>query len=282
MKKRYLIIACAIPIGIWLIVPFLVQYPKWVIYKLNPDCAKGLADASCAASFAALGQSGDIYGVASSLFSGLALFAVAATLWFDFSARRSSRKPLLVCTIDETKELSFDEPSHKRPRSVRFRAAVKVKAAHDTAMNISANLMFRAGNFNLDLGRLHVQVPLLSGDSEILEYGSLLRETEIKMFVDELNQGTKMFLDVSAQCNSIEELRWQTSVTYELSFHNSDIELIRKLTHDEAVLIEAWQGGAAVSLDYKIEADSWSHKEVTTDNRPPLGRKKISSFFSRN
>jgi hypothetical protein len=278
VKKRYLFAACAIPIATWLAVPFLVQYPGWMFSKVFPECQTGLKDEQCVAIHAALGQSGDIFGVASSLFSGLALFAVAATLWVDYAARRTSRKPLVVCTIDETKEVSFFDPAHKRPRSIRFRAAIKVEAANDTAMNTSVDLALRIGKYQLEPGRLHVQVPLLSGQDSVLEFAALIGEAEIKKIIDEFAKGSSMYLDVRGNCNSLEGLNWETAVTYELTFHNSDIELIRKLLHDEAVLLDAWQGGAAVRLDYKIEPDSWTHRQVVT-SRPKTSFQKIIAEY---
>ena len=49
----------------------------------------------------ALGATGDIFGAMTSLFSGLALFAVAFTLWSDTNARREARKPLMLLSLDD-------------------------------------------------------------------------------------------------------------------------------------------------------------------------------------
>lgn len=262
MKKRYLFLACIVPLAIWLIVPFAIQYPIWVFSSNIPACKAGLADDACIKMVAALGQSGDIYGLASSLFSGLALFAVAATLWADYSARRTSIKPLLVCTIDDAKELLFDDPVHTLPRSVRFAASVVVKAANDTALNTSVSFVLSVGKFSLSLEEQDVQVPLLAGQAANIEFLKRLDATSIQQLIAEVDSGKTMTLHMEASCDSMEGLSWKTHVTYKLRFKNSDIEMIRKLMHDEAVLIEAWKNGAAVALHYEVVSGSWKHESI--------------------
>jgi hypothetical protein len=261
MKKRYVLGACVVPIIVWLLVPLLVQYPHWVFSKIFSACVDSNST-ECLSAYAKIGQSGDAFGVASSLFSGLALFAVAATLWVEYAARRSSRKPLLVCTIEQAKEISFDEPSHTQPRSVRFQASINVKAANDTAMNIVVKAKVEAGKFDIDLGSKYVQVPLLDGQSNTLEFCERIGEKKIKALVDEIARSTDIKLFVDARCNSLEGVIWETSVSYSLNFTNGDDDLMRKLLHDETALLLAWQGGAAVSMKYQIEDDSWLHKRV--------------------
>jgi hypothetical protein len=260
LKKKYLVWACVVPLFFWFTVPFLIRYPIFVFSKTIPACEIDISDPLCAGVIAAFGQSGDIFGIVSSLFSGLALFAVAITLWNDYSVRRTSVKPLLVCTIDENKQLAFDEPHHTVPRSVRFRVSVAVKAANETAMNVMAHAHLEVGDLRLDLDKRYVQTPLLVSQQEVLEFSKRLNEAEIAQLINQVNQGHSLMLNLRARCDSMEELSWITQVTYKLTFRNSDVEMIRKLQHDEAKLLEAWQGGAAVDLLYEIKPGSWWHQ----------------------
>lgn len=261
MKKSYaLLVACAIPLVLWLAVPHLIDYPTSVYLKLDA-CKADVNSEPCKNAFSRLGQAGDTFGIASSLFSGLALFAVAVTLYFDFAARRSSRKPLIVCTIDPVNEISFDEPNHTSPRSVRLIANLQVKAANDPALNTSVSATFHAGSFHIDLGTKHVQIPLLNQDFVTLEFPK--RTEEIGKLLAETRTKAPMSIKINAICESIEGLRWQTSVTYILRFRNLDDRAkLSTLDEDERSLLEAWQGRAAIALQGEVEPNSWKYKAL--------------------
>jgi hypothetical protein len=259
MKKRYIAAACVIPIVLWLLVPWIILYPA-AMYGGLPLCAGDDAE-SCKTTVALLGQAGDTYGVVSSLFSGLALFAVAATLYADFAARKSSRKPLVVCTIDPVKEITFDEPSYTLPRSVRLVVSLQVKAANESALNTEVEVKFSCGPFVINLGRRSVQIPLLSGDSTTLEF--LGRIPEIDTLVAQVNLGSQMLIDVSAKCESIEGLRWETNVGYRLDFRkNADSAMMRLLIGDEQSLRDAWPADASIALKSQVQANSWKYKSL--------------------
>lgn len=259
MKKRYIAAACIVPIVLWLLVPWIIFYPAW-IYGGSGACL-GEEGESCKALIAILGQAGDTYGVVSSLFSGLALFAVAATLYADFSARKSSRKPLVVCTIDPVKEITFDEPSYTQPRSVRLVVSLQTKAANESALNTEVHVKFSCGSFYLDLGQKSVQIPLLNGDSTTLEFSK--RIDEVDTLVAQIGLGLPLLIDVSAKCESIEGLRWETAVGYRLDFRkNTDSTMIRTLTGDEQGLRDAWPADASIALKSQVKENSWKYKSL--------------------
>lgn len=259
MKKRYIAAACVVPVVLWLLVPWIILYPA-AIYS-GSDLCVGKDTETCKAAIALLGQAGDTYGIISSLFSGLALFAVAATLYADFSARRSSRKPLVVCTIDPVKEITFDEPSYTQPRSVRLVVSLQVKAANESALNTEVEVRFSCGSFSMDLGRNSVQIPLLSGDSTTLEFFG--RIAAVDALVTQINLGSQMFVDVSAKCESIEGLRWETAVGYRLDFRkNPDAAMIRTLIGDEQSLRDTWPADASIALKSQVRANSWKYKSL--------------------
>jgi hypothetical protein len=206
-----------------------------------------------------LGQSGDIFGIASSLFSGLALFAVATTLWFDLAERRSARKPLLVCTVEQANEVTLDEASISQPRTIRLRASLQVAAENDTALNVSVTSSLSAGALRLPLGSSAIQHPLIIGRSSEVEFVDRINQDNVEKLIRHIEREGFLTLNIDAACDSIEGVSWLTSVSYKLSFRNDDLDLLKKFTHDAAVASQAWEPEPAIALKYTVLEGSWRH-----------------------
>ncbi len=263
MRNLLLVLAIGVPLIIWLLTPgFLVHYPLWIVSG-NKNCAEGLSTPECVELITRLGQSGDIFGAATSLFSGLALFAVAATIFADLMARRSAAKPLIVCTIDPTKEIAFDEPNSTKPRVVRLNINLKVEAATETALNTCVSAVLNVEGETIDLEKKYVPVPLLPNRSADIQFLKRLDESGIRKIVRCVEGRRHMLLHITTTCNSIENIQWRTTVCYMLKIDGSDgIEKIRQLMGSEEEMKTAWQGGAAVAVQAELQPDSWEYEKV--------------------
>ena len=259
MKKFHLLLICLAAVGLWTAVPYIVEFQADRLKQLNANCAS--TKDGCEKFVAMLGQTGDTFGVASSLFSGLALFAVAVTLWTDHAARKKSRKPLVVCTVNKDNEILIDDPSHTRPREVRFSAHIDVEAANDTALNTSVKARLTiGGRGSVELPASIVQVPLLPGKTQTVEFLTRLDHAGIKEMIRQFEMGKTLRLELCARCESIEGVEWATHVTYELEIVKKDLERLRLLDGDEEAAKSAWQNAAAISLKAKVVPDSWRHQ----------------------
>ncbi|WP_242220109.1 hypothetical protein [Shinella zoogloeoides] len=211
--------------------------------------------------FARLGQVGDLFGPISSLFSGLALLAVAVTIWIDVSSRRVSRKPLVICQISEVERIVFDEPVSTRPRGVRFKASFDVRALNDVAMNVVVSAKLKGKGWAKTMEQVPLPVPLThGGGAETITVAVRLDASGIGDLIRSYDQREEIALEVSAACQSLEGIRWTTSVDYVLSFRDSDGEKIKALdATDQAVCEAQWANQVMVQPEYRVRVGSWNH-----------------------
>lgn len=260
MKKRHLFIACLMPVALWLAVPWAVNYQLARTQTQIPECLADLTSDKCRNVIASLGQTGDTFGIVSSLFSGLALFAVALTLWSDVAARRRSRKPLIVCTINQDREVFLDEPSHSDPKEIRFSAYLDVMAANDTALNAKVEAKLMIGTHHtVQLPSGHLQMPLLAGKPQTLSFLTRLNHSVIRSMAHQFDEKKQVQLMLSATCESLEGQRWQTSVTYLLSTKKESLDRLKLLDGDEVESKTAWENAAAIALFATVSPGSWKY-----------------------
>jgi hypothetical protein len=259
MKKRYVLIACIVPLTIWLIVPFLIKYPLWIISSTHEVCKDPLGD-NCKNFVAMLGQSGDIYGLASSLFSGLALFAVAASIWADMTARKAAQKPRISCGVDSTDQITFDQPALE-PCGVRLKGSISLMAVNEVALNVSLDMQFKIDDLTIPLGNQNVEMPLTPGQTSLHRFQIRLAPDELQKVVNCNNAKIPMKLILNAKCDSMENIPWNTSVTFDVNVKPENVSMVQKVLAGTAGEAD-WAKDEAIVLSYNVEPRSWNLKRA--------------------
>lgn len=217
---------------------------------------------SCDEAFSRVGQTGDLFGSISSVFSGLALLSVAITIWFDASQRRSSRKPVIVCLVNDEKRIVFDDITKSKPRAVRASINLDVSVINDVAMNASVKCWLKIGDYPVFIGLYDISTPMQSGGSPILvDFTHRLGEDEIPYLASELRKhSSSIVLNVETSCESLEGVVWKTAVSHALNFRSSDADkLVALESTEETELEKLWADQAAVLVDHSVAPGSWRH-----------------------
>lgn len=246
----------------------------WSIVYLSPSIAHSVLIASgkcqsgdlllCKDTLSALGATGDIFGAVTSLFSGLALFAVAFTLWSDTNARRESRKPLVLLNLGED---SVILKNPKREPKLQLVLSVKADVENmngEAAFNISLMIILSIDGKILKSQSFNLAQPLASEGKQEVDFEISLEDDILKSILGTLTDENK-FINFSfeAQYNSLENVKWSTKAVYELSCKVGDrrkrLNSLRSGTDDFTTL---WANSAEVDLSTQIQAGSWIHKRV--------------------
>lgn len=246
----------------------------WSIVYIAPSIARSVLIASgkcpgadllnCKDVLSALGATGDIFGAITSLFSGLALFAVAFTLWSDTNARREARKPLVLLSLDDDSVILRNpilEPNLGLTLAVN---AHVVNKNGEAAFNIALKCLISLDGRVLKTYDLALAQPLASEGKEEVDLDITLEDDMLKTILGALtdeNKCVEFAFDV--HYNSLENVKWSTRAIYELTCKVGDrrkrLNSLRSGTDDFNVL---WANGAEVALGAQVRAGSWSHGRV--------------------
>lgn len=246
----------------------------WSIVYLSPGIARAVLVASgkcptgdlltCKDTLSALGATGDVFGAVTSLFSGLALFAVAFTLWSETNARRESRKPLVLLSLnDDSVILKSPSLGPKLALTLAVNADV-VNKNGEAAFNISLACALSLSNRVLMRHTVALAQPLASEGKEEVTIEIVLEDEVLKTVLGALTD-EKQCVEFSfdAHYNSLENVKWSTKAVYELTCKVGDrrkrLNSLRSGTDDFATL---WANGAEVALGAQVRAGSWSHKRA--------------------
>jgi hypothetical protein len=281
LNKRLKIAALALPLVIWLAAPLLARYPLWFYESFADACAKTKQTASssetpaptasaaeisdsCATLIARNGQSGDLYGVTSSLFSGLALFAVAYALWSDLAFRRRERRPMITCTLTDTQSLSFYKPIlDATPKLFCLKGQITAASISEAAINIQITPVFIVGNQLFKLKTIHVGLPLPGGQATPVSLSYVLQEELIDCICKSSTGLPQMQLKLLTECTNLDGEKFVSSVTYGLSLVFPDFATkILSVRHSGHAFDNAWSDEAAVDLQLTLEPGSWSFSDA--------------------
>lgn len=224
-------------------------------------CMPPLSDDTCEKAFAKLGQTGDLFGAVSSLFSGFALLMVALTLRLDTTSRRNSRKPLVVCQISDDNPVSFDEPTTTNPRAIRVYFDLAIYALNDVAMNIEIKTIIKSGSWIKSFEDTQVPVPLAGNETTKVPTSLALRLDGVHMakFLAALRGGQTIDLEIVASFTSLEGVKWYTAMAYVLNFRPSDREKLLTLDGDVEKCAAMWERQAIVQAESHLRPGSWRH-----------------------
>lgn len=262
-KVVFLVLVLFAALALWFSIIFWVPSLSTRVLLISGKCPTAdIAAQSCREVLSALGATGDIFGAVTSLFSGLALFAVAITLWVDSNAKRIARKPLVVTYLDND-SVVLDAPSVKESKKLRLTVTAKVaNQTGEPALNVRVLSAILASGDRRDAPLVHLRLPLLSGGTEEVTYKAELTGTHLEALLAALTRdNTHVSLEVTTKYHSLEGVAWQTSATYELRCKLGErrrrLNAFRSGTDD---FTQLWENDAAVPLDVDVRADSWSHR----------------------
>lgn len=232
----------------------------WLIPKLDSLLQIVIAPQQ-AESVARYGAVGDMFGAINSLFSGLALGAIALTLWLEARSRREARKPLVVGGIDST------DTTVARPRIeggeviVPLRIPVRLSnQTADAALNVSCKLRLLLGA-KTDW-KIGLDGPLLRDAGQDVVFCIDLHERDWRPVLAELTSQRSVEMELATIYRSLEGLNWMTVVTYTFSVRTTDqhyalLDAVRNGTWDQEGI---WQNDALVSISTRIKQGSWDHR----------------------
>lgn len=209
------------------------------------------------------GTFGDMFGAVNALFSGLALSAVALTLWLDLRARRESRKPLVVCSINSSDGFSINRP---RGNSKETLLPIKIFASvsnqtHDAALNVKLEIKLQGIS---QTWTRSFDGPLVHGSEQNKEIEIELSSEQWKEILGPLTlEDGHIELTVKTIYNSLEGVLWQTDVTYKMSVRNGasrDLGMLNALRAGSWGQDGHWDPQSLISLAGSIKVGSWKHQ----------------------
>jgi hypothetical protein len=258
-----LLVVFVVAILAWLSSVLWVPELAQLLLRYTGKCVSlDISKPECGDVLSSLGATGDVFGAATSLFSGLALFAVAFTLWLEANSRRESRKPLVVTYLDSD-SVVLDRAIHTPEPSLRLSVASKVaNQTGEPALNVRVSMLLRSTGRTQQVPTRSLQLPLLSEGREESHSTVDLKGQVLQAMLASLTQdGEPISLDVTTTYDNLEGVRWTTSAVYllqcKLGERRRRLNSFRSQTDDFA---ELWQNDAAVPLDVEVRADSWRHR----------------------
>jgi hypothetical protein len=231
----------------------------------NIEASKSTTDSiTCVDSLSNLGITGDLFGAVNSLFTGLALFAVAVTLWIDSKARRTSLKPLVIAVADKD-FLVIDKPQISPNMSLRFKFEPEISnIVNEPALNVAFMITLKTNRLLQVVCQSSLDIPLVSGSNRRIELVSRIDECDF--LTDFLSQLTANGLDPSVLIEityeNLESVKWVTKVVYslQLNFETDGAKL--NAFRAKAEGFESIWDNAAVSIKSTVVTGSWKRELV--------------------
>jgi hypothetical protein len=256
MKKLGLFAAIVVLIALWLSTLALV--PRIAGYMANKYPSPVPNAAQTAPGLTEFGLVGDMFGAVSSLFSALALGAVALTLWIEVQARRRSRQPFVVASPGGT-PIIFARPSGQGDHTkLPFKVPLKISnQTEDAALGVLVEIFL--GSTKSHTAVQYLDGPLLKGNDQTITLGAVLAQTDWRAVLDHITRNEVVPLRIVVKCKSLEGVNWTTEVVYNLKWRTGAVEqnLLNSVRGD--TWSEDWTGDAEVALVTAIQANSWKH-----------------------
>lgn len=216
----------------------------------------------CNARFSRIGQTGDLFGAATSLFSALGLFAVAFSIWSDSRSARTAKKPLVLCSLGQDAiDLALPDFDHK---SLRVSIEAAVKNLGEPALNVCLSVAIVADGLTIPFKKSHLEVPLATSGEEGVDLKLVLQNDEFTAFLNSLmRSGGSAELDVQLTYSNLERVSWMTKVVYTLVCDTHAKNLLAALQGSSRDQFDShWANGAMAPVEASVKPNSWSHGPV--------------------
>jgi hypothetical protein len=259
---------------IWLLIIFAVIFGLWAalvwVYAAIPApellkragvCPSGLDD-GCFTALTALGALGDSFAIITSLFSGLALFAVACTLWSDANARREARQPLVTSQLADD-PLILRSPVLQQESSIQLDiTSVIMNVISEAAVNVRFEGEMVVGSSAVCKFHHNFDRPITSSQSEDVKETCKIEGAQLQSLLSCLTgDHGKALLKLRVQYSNLENVYWETEVEYLVSCSREDdrrrLNSVRSATDDFTGL---WANGERVLLEACVKPRSFFHK----------------------
>ncbi|MEH6412707.1 hypothetical protein [Pseudomonas sp. CGJS7] len=259
MKKLPTISVLLTAIILWCAALIIVPSMTQLLTKLN---CESLKEDQCQQFISTLGSTGDIFGAVTSLFSGLALFAVAITLWADSNSRRESRRPFLMAELNSD-SLELSSPIPTGEKSITLKANLSISNQVDeAAFNITLKSILKHQGLKLQLPHAHLAFPLMGKASGEIKLDCPITGGHFNNFLSQLTSGNPIELDTEIIYENIEGVKWTTSAIYELTcthtIHRNRLNAARGNNEDFA---KQWENDPAVPLSPAPKSGTWKHSK---------------------
>lgn len=255
----------------WLVVVLLISVILWfsviiwapvisLLFLSGSGLCPSASIVECKEVLSALGATGDIFGMVTSLFSGLTLFAVAFTLWMDVNARRDSRKPLVVTYLDQDSLILREPVPGKPPRLTLTLNAKVANKTGDAALNVWVKSEFFVANERLFEAEMWLKQPLMSSGTEDVSCDICVDGDDLLAALSDLTAAKSMKLQLTTSYSSLEKVKWTTKVEYLLDCSKGDdLKRLNSLKSDTDDFGQLWANGANVGLDVTVVNGTWEH-----------------------
>jgi hypothetical protein len=257
---RLVFFATIAAIGLWLLT--LVVTPLFLEFVVSRSEACAANEADCPGYMASLGLVGDMFGSVNALFSGLALGAIALTLWIESKSRREAKKPLVIGML-KSAGIAIARPEALADGNPKISVAIPLDVrnqSEDAGINVAVT-----AKFVLEHGQVTSETldwPIVKGGDEALLLSIELTGRALADFLVKLTAREKVSLHVETKYQSLEGVAWRTSVTYECFCRESSKDIARlNSVRDPAAWRspESWEESAVVGLEHRVKKGSWAH-----------------------
>ena len=230
---------------------------EWMVS--NASCGEESASECGAKAIASYGAFGDMFGAASALFSGLALAAIALTLYIDAAARVRSRRPLVVAQLDTEYAFQISRPVTADGSTTivlegRFSIANK---SDEPAFN--ASVQISVPSIGLKVSKPHSGFVI---EQSSVEWKAEVTAESVESALRLLTENRTIELHVAASYSNLDGAKWRTSHRYAIARRGAtrDVDLLNSIRNGEWV--DRWDAQDVVQLTAKVVADSWTHASI--------------------
>lgn len=260
MRKLPTLSVLIVAVLLWCAAIIIVPSMTKLLSKLN--CG-ALDSNQCQQFISTLGSTGDIFGAVTSLFSGLALFAVAITIWAESNSRRESRRPFVMAELDND-SLELSSPNPTGEKSISLKATLSLRNQVDeAAFNITLISRLHHQGLHLQLPPTHLAFPLMGKASGELKLLSTITGNYFNNFLSQLTTGSPIELLTEIHYENIEGVKWSTSAIYEITctntLHRNRLNAARGNNEDFA---EHWANDPAIPLSPVPKSGTWKHSKA--------------------
>lgn len=257
---QLVLLAIVIAIGLWLLT--LVTTPLFLAFVVWQSDVCAASEADCAGYLASLGLVGDMFGSVNALFSGLALGAIALTLWIESKSRREAKKPLVIGMLRNA-GIAIARPEACANGSPKLAVAIPLdlrNQSEDAGINVAVSAEFSVADGQVAGETL--DWPIVKGGDQTISLNIELTGRALNDFLIKLTARDVVFLHVETRYQSLEGVAWKTKVVYECFCRESSRDIARlNSVRDPAswASSESWEVAAVVGLDHRVSKGSWGH-----------------------
>jgi hypothetical protein len=225
----------------------------------------GLSLGDGATTWSELGSLGDVFGVANSLFAGMAFAAIAYTLHRDHLHRKRDRKPLLLTKLDSELGVIFLRPiTTVKPGELqlplRLNFSVDNKSP-EPAFN--TRVMFSLANSTFSYEYSCQEFVIESEEGSVTRHVSL---PDVAGVLRVLTEREAAELTIRSSYDNIEGAGWTTGARYRLSLRTGgrDIGLLNAVRDSATAWSETWGESDEVALEVQLIPGSVFFRESSS------------------